>query len=79
VSFVIMPVVLGIKQHIPRAESHTIEVVYKSGDKMMRLDNLDDRRWKKNAAKETIDKHGFTWTAYKWRSTDFDCPWEYIK
>lgn len=73
---VVIPLVLGIKPFFPVGQDHTIEVIYKSGDKIMRLDQLDDRASKPNAAQKEVDMHGLHWTAYCWRHSDNE--WSYL-
>ena len=71
-----VPIVLGIKPNYPVQPDHTIEVIYKSGDKVMRLDQLDDRPNKPNSAKKELDMHGLHWSAYQWRHHNEE--WIYV-
>jgi hypothetical protein len=71
-----VPIVLGIRPHTPRVVDHYIEVVYRSGDKLMRLECLDDRHGKYNSAKKELDMHGRHWIAWKWRHQNEE--WSYL-
>ncbi len=66
-----VPIVLGIKPHYPTAPCEHIEIIYRSDDKMMRLENIHESK----AAKE-IEKYGLQWTAYSWRYMDGLSDWE---
>jgi hypothetical protein len=59
--------------------TNTLEVIYRSGDKAMRLDQLDRRPGRPNSARRDIDMHGLHWTAQRWRLQDGLSDWEYFQ
>jgi hypothetical protein len=73
-----MPIVLGIKPFYGRAVSYEIQVVYRSGDKVMMLNCLDERRGKYNSAMKEVFMYGLHWTAWKWKSTVYNEDWKYV-
>lgn len=51
----------------PSEPDHRIEVVYRCGDKVMRLDDLDERRGRDDSAQMEVERHGLKWRAVAWR------------
>ena len=70
-----VPIVLGIKPHYaPSRSSQYIEIIYRSDDKVMRLDYILPKE-----AEKVIEKHGIKWNAYQWRDMDGMSDWEYVE
>lgn len=68
-----VPVVLGIKPHLPRSPCTDIEIIYRSGNLQMLLDNIPEKK-----AKKQIEKHGLVWSAHRWRWMDRLSDWEAV-
>ena len=66
-----VPLVLGIKPAYPAARCTDIEIIYRSGDKRMRIDHIPIKD-----AEEDITRHGLQWEAYVWRWMDGLSDWE---
>lgn len=68
-----VPIVIGIKPHLPYARPSDIQIIYKHKDKVMRLEYIHFKE-----AKKTIVAHGVIWTAYSWKYMDNLSDWEYL-
>lgn len=66
-----VPIVIGIKPYYPAARCTDIEVIYRSGDKQMRLEDIPIKD-----AKKAITRHGLRWEAHLWRWMDRLSDWE---
>lgn len=69
-----VPIVLGIKPWYGSARCENIEIIYRSDDKIMRLERIHE-----SEAKREIEKYGMFWSAYQWRYMDGLSDWEYVK
>lgn len=70
-----VPIVLGIKPgYAFTRSSQYIEIIYRSNDKIMRLEYI-----LRKEAEKVIERYGMKWSAYAWRDMDGMSDWEYIK
>lgn len=68
-----VPIVLGIKPYYGQSRCEHIEIIYRSDNYVMRLEDIHESK-----AQHKVEKHGRSWSAYQWRYMDGMSEWEYI-